>query len=49
MFMNPEPWAIYLLKKAAKKEWNQLRRKKFAVNKDEKRDGDLKSALTTNK
>jgi hypothetical protein len=39
----------YLLRKAANREWNQLRRKKFAVNKDEKRDGDLKSALTTNK
>ena len=46
MFMNPEPWAIYLLKKAAKKEWNQPRRKKFVVvNKDEKGVGDLKTAL----
>ena len=32
----------YLLKKAANREWNQPRRKKFvAVNKDEKGVGDL--------
>ena len=46
MFMNPEPWAIYLLKKAAKKEWNHASRKKFVVvNKDEKGVEDLKTAL----
>ena len=34
---------LYLLRKAANKEWNQLRRKKFvAVNKYEKGVGDLK-------
>jgi hypothetical protein len=38
----------YLLRKASSKEWNQPRRKKFvAVNKDEKRVGDLKTALTS--
>jgi hypothetical protein len=38
----------YLLRKAANKEWNQLRRKKFvAVNKDEKGVGDMKTALTS--
>jgi hypothetical protein len=37
----------YLLKKAANREWNQPRRKKFvAVNKDEKEVGDLKITLT---
>ena len=39
----------YLLKKAAYREWNQPRRKKFgAVNKDEKEVGDLKTALISN-
>jgi hypothetical protein len=38
----------YLLRKAANREWNRLRRKKpVAVNKDEKGVGDLKSALTS--
>ena len=38
----------YLLKKAANREWNQPRRKKFvAVNKDEKEVGDLKITLTS--
>ena len=38
----------YLLRKAANREWNQPRRKKFvAVNKDEKGVGDLKTALTS--
>jgi hypothetical protein len=38
----------YLLRKAANREWNQARRKKFvAVNKNEKRVGDLKTALTS--
>jgi hypothetical protein len=38
----------YLLRKAAKKEWNQPRRKKFvAINKDEKGVGDLKTTLTS--
>jgi hypothetical protein len=36
----------YLLRKAANREWNQLRKKKFvAVNKDEKGVGDLKTTL----
>jgi hypothetical protein len=39
---------VYLLKKAANREWNQARRKKFvAGNKDEKGVGDLKTALTS--
>jgi hypothetical protein len=38
----------YLLRKAANREWNQPRRKKFvAVNKDEKGAGDLKTTLTS--
>ena len=38
----------YLKGRAANREWNQPRRKKFvAVNKDEKGVGDLKSALTS--
>jgi hypothetical protein len=38
----------YLLRKAANREWNQTRRKKFvAVNKYEKVVGDLKAALTS--
>jgi hypothetical protein len=38
----------YLLRKAAKKEWKQPRRKKFvAINKDEKGVGDLKTTLTS--
>ena len=38
----------YLLRKAAKREWNQPRRKKFvAVNRDEKGVGDLKTTLTS--
>ena len=38
----------YLLRKAANREWNQPRRKKFvAVNKDEKRVENLKTALTS--
>jgi hypothetical protein len=38
----------YLLRKAAKREWNQPRRKKFvAVNRDAKGVGDLKSTLTS--
>ena len=38
----------YLLRKAANREWNQPRRKKFvAVNKDEKGVGELKTALTS--
>jgi hypothetical protein len=37
----------YLLRKAANREWNKLRRKKFfAINKGEKGVGDLKIALT---
>ena len=40
----------YLLRKAANREWNQPRRKKFvAVNKDEKGVGDLKTTLTSDK
>jgi hypothetical protein len=36
----------YLLRKAANREWNQPRGKKFVpVNKDEKGAGDLKSAF----
>jgi hypothetical protein len=36
------------LRKAANREWNQPRRKKFfVVNKDEKGLGDLKTALTS--
>jgi hypothetical protein len=39
---------VYLLRKAANREWNQPRRKMFvAVNKDEKGVGDLKTALTS--
>jgi hypothetical protein len=39
---------VYLLRKAANREWNQPRRKKFvAVNKEQKRVGDLKIALTS--
>jgi hypothetical protein len=38
----------YLLRKAAGREWNQSRKKKFvAVNKDKKGVGDLKTALTS--
>jgi hypothetical protein len=38
----------YLMRKTAKREWNQPRRKKFvAVNKDKKGVGDLKTALTS--
>jgi hypothetical protein len=36
------------MKKAANREWKQLRRKKFVVvNKDEKGVGDLKTTLTS--
>ena len=35
----------YLLKKAANREWNQPRKKKFAVNKEENGFGDLKTTL----
>ena len=39
---------VYLLKKSANKKWKQPRRKKFvAVNKDEKRVGDLKTTLAS--
>ena len=38
----------YLLRRAANREWNQPRRKKFvAVNNDENGVGDLKVALTS--
>jgi hypothetical protein len=38
----------YLLKKAANREWNQPRRKKFdAVNRGKKGVGDLKTTLTS--
>ena len=37
----------YLLRKVANREWNQPRRKFVAVNKDEKRARDLKTALTS--
>jgi hypothetical protein len=38
----------YLPRKAANREWNKSRRKKFfAVNKDEKGVGDLKTDFTT--
>ena len=38
----------YLLKKAANREWNQLKRKKFVTdNKCEKGVGDLKIVLTS--
>ena len=38
----------YLLRKAANREWNQPKRKKFvAVNNDEKGVGDLKTTLTS--
>jgi hypothetical protein len=41
---------VYLLRKAANREWNQLRRKKFViVNKDGKGVGDLKTTLTSDK
>ena len=45
----PDARAVgYLLRKAANREWNQPRGKKFvAVNKDEKGFGDLKTALTS--
>jgi hypothetical protein len=37
----------YLLRKAAKREWNQPKRRKFvATTKDEKGIGDLKTTLT---
>ena len=35
-----------LLRKTAKKQWNQSRKKFVTVNKDEKSVGDLKTALT---
>jgi len=35
----------YLLRKVANRDWNQSRRKKFVVDKDGKRVGDLKCAL----
>jgi hypothetical protein len=39
---------IYLLRKAANREWKQPRRKKFVeVNKDEKGVEDLKTTLTS--
>jgi hypothetical protein len=39
---------VYLLRKAATREWNQPRRKNFvAVNKEEKEFGDLKTAFTS--
>jgi hypothetical protein len=39
---------VYLLRKAANREWYQPRRKKFvAVNKDETGAGYLKTALTS--
>jgi hypothetical protein len=38
----------YLLRKAANREWNQPRRKKFVgLNKDEKGVGDVETALTS--
>ena len=37
---------VDLLRKAAKKQWNQTRRKFVTVNKDEKGVGDTKTALT---
>jgi hypothetical protein len=38
----------YLLRKAANREWNQPRRKKFvAVSKDKKGVGDLETAVTS--
>jgi hypothetical protein len=37
----------YLLRKAANREWNQPRKKKFVtVNKDEKGVGDLKTVIS---
>ena len=39
----------YLLRKAANREWNQPRKKKFAVNKEENGFGDLKTTLISDK
>ena len=42
------PVTGYLLRKAADRKWNQLRRKKFVVvNKDEKGARNLKTILTS--
>ena len=37
----------YLLRNAADMEWKQPRKRSVAVNKDEKRIGDMKTALTS--